>query len=181
MLDGPSASPSRSAGCRSREEVRAVRAGDAKAYGCADIGSVSPCRCSSGEGCCAITSRIRGISAASWRPGCSRITTERRRYRGLRRSLVYSCRTPLGHLATLTCNTVRFGDALPITVLSRPTPPDDALQASSASLLYRRQRSHAARCQSLWKSIPGVRFTCSELTTLCSSRTSSTWSSTTFP
>jgi hypothetical protein len=31
--------------------------------------------------------------------------------------------TLLADLATLTRNTVRFGDQLPMTVLSRPTPP----------------------------------------------------------
>jgi transposase len=36
---------------------------------------------------------------------------------------VHSFRTLLADLATLTRNTVRFGDKLPITVLSRPTPP----------------------------------------------------------
>ena len=36
--------------------------------------------------------------------------------------LVHSFRTLLADLATLTRNTVRFGDNLPITVLSRPTP-----------------------------------------------------------
>jgi hypothetical protein len=36
---------------------------------------------------------------------------------------VHSFRTLLPDLATLTRNTVRFGDKLPITVLSRPTPP----------------------------------------------------------
>ena len=36
---------------------------------------------------------------------------------------VHSFRTLLADLATLTRNTVRFGDALPMTVLSRPTPP----------------------------------------------------------
>jgi transposase len=35
---------------------------------------------------------------------------------------VHSFRTLLADLATLTRNTVRFGDALPMTVLSRPTP-----------------------------------------------------------
>ena len=35
---------------------------------------------------------------------------------------VHSFRTLLADLATLTRNTVRFGDNLPITVLSRPTP-----------------------------------------------------------
>jgi hypothetical protein len=35
---------------------------------------------------------------------------------------VHSFRTLLADLATLTRNTLRFGDALPITVLSRPTP-----------------------------------------------------------
>jgi hypothetical protein len=37
-------------------------------------------------------------------------------------SPVHSFRTLLADLATLTRNTVRFGDNLPITVLSRPTP-----------------------------------------------------------
>jgi Transposase DDE domain len=36
---------------------------------------------------------------------------------------VHSFRTLLADLATLTRNTVRFGDNLPITILSRPTPP----------------------------------------------------------
>ena len=36
---------------------------------------------------------------------------------------VHSFRTLLADLATLTRNTVRFGDKLPMTVLSRPTPP----------------------------------------------------------
>ena len=36
---------------------------------------------------------------------------------------VHSFRTLLANLATLTRNTVRCGDALPMTVLSRPTPP----------------------------------------------------------
>ena len=36
---------------------------------------------------------------------------------------VHSLRTLLADLATLTRNTVRFGDKLPMTVLSRPTPP----------------------------------------------------------
>ena len=35
---------------------------------------------------------------------------------------VHSCRTLLADLATLTRNTVRFGDNLPMIVLSRPTP-----------------------------------------------------------
>ena len=35
---------------------------------------------------------------------------------------VHSFRTLLADLATLARNTMRFGDALPITVLSRPTP-----------------------------------------------------------
>jgi hypothetical protein len=35
---------------------------------------------------------------------------------------LHSFRTLLADLATLTRNTVRFGDALPMTVLSRPTP-----------------------------------------------------------
>jgi hypothetical protein len=35
---------------------------------------------------------------------------------------VHSCRTLLADLATLTRNTVSFGDQLPMTVLSRPTP-----------------------------------------------------------
>ena len=34
----------------------------------------------------------------------------------------HSCRTLLADLATLTRNTVRFGDNLPMIVLSRPTP-----------------------------------------------------------
>jgi hypothetical protein len=44
---------------------------------------------------------------------------------------VHSFRTLLADLATLTRNTVRFGDNLPITVLSRPTP----LQQRSFDLL----------------------------------------------
>jgi hypothetical protein len=36
---------------------------------------------------------------------------------------LHSFRTLLADLATLTRNTVRFGDKLPMTVLSRPTPP----------------------------------------------------------
>jgi len=35
---------------------------------------------------------------------------------------VHSFATLLADLANLTRNTVRFGDALPVTVLSRPTP-----------------------------------------------------------
>lgn len=34
----------------------------------------------------------------------------------------HSFRTLIADLATLTRNTVRFGDNLPMTVLSRPTP-----------------------------------------------------------
>ena len=44
---------------------------------------------------------------------------------------VHSCRTLFADLATLTRNTVRFGDALPMTVLSRPTP----IQQRAFSLL----------------------------------------------
>ena len=36
---------------------------------------------------------------------------------------VHSFRTLLADLATLTRNTVRFGNNLPMTALSRPTPP----------------------------------------------------------
>jgi hypothetical protein len=44
---------------------------------------------------------------------------------------VHSFRTLLADLATLTRNTVRFGDALPMTMLSRPTP----IQRRAFSLL----------------------------------------------
>lgn len=44
---------------------------------------------------------------------------------------MHSLRTLLADLATLTRNTVRFGDTLPVTVLSRPTP----LQSRAFNLL----------------------------------------------
>ena len=95
-----------------------------------------------------------GTCAGSWRRCCSRITTGRRRRRHgpppvaaaevspaahakarTRKTddgaPVHSFRTLLADLATLTRNTVRFGDALPMTVLSRPTP----IQQRAFSLL----------------------------------------------
>jgi hypothetical protein len=60
---------------------------------------------------------------------------------------IHSFRTLLADLATLTLNTMRFGDKLPMTVLSRPTPIQQrafdllgvALRQSGPLYLHRRQ------------------------------------------
>ena len=51
---------------------------------------------------------------------------------------IHSFRTLLADLATLALNTMRFGDKLPMTLLSRPTP----IQQRAFDLL--------GACQGLW-------------------------------
>jgi transposase len=67
----------------------------------------------------AATARPSPVAAAQVSPAARAKARRRQTDEG---APVHSFRTLLADLATLTRNTVRFGDALPITVLSRPTP-----------------------------------------------------------
>jgi Transposase DDE domain len=63
--------------------------------------------------------RISPVAAAKVSPAARAKAQRRRTAEG---QPVHSWRTLLADLATLTRNTVRFGDALPATILSTPTP-----------------------------------------------------------
>jgi hypothetical protein len=67
----------------------------------------------------AAASRTSPVAAAQVSPAARAKARTRKTEDG---APVHSFRTLLADLATLTRNTVRFGDNLPITVLSRPTP-----------------------------------------------------------
>src|SRR5574338_274260 len=67
----------------------------------------------------AAATRISPVAVAQVSPAARAKARARKTDDG---SPVHSFRTLLADLATLTRNTVRFGDNLPITVLSRPTP-----------------------------------------------------------
>jgi hypothetical protein len=67
----------------------------------------------------AAAARTSPVAAAEVSPAARTKARARRTEDG---QPVHSFRTLLADLATLTRNTVRFGDALPMTVLSRPTP-----------------------------------------------------------
>jgi hypothetical protein len=68
----------------------------------------------------AAASRTSPVAAAQVSPAARAKARTRKTEDG---EPVHSLRTLLADLATLTRNTVRFGDKLPMTVLSRPTPP----------------------------------------------------------
>ena len=76
----------------------------------------------------AAASRALPVAAAEVSPAARAKTRRRRTENG---ETVHSFRTLLADLATLTRNTVRFGDALPMTMLSRSTP----IQRRAFSLL----------------------------------------------
>jgi hypothetical protein len=84
----------------------------------------------------AAAARASPVAAAKLSPAARAKAQRRRTAEG---QPVHSWRTLLADLATLTRNTVRFGDALPATLLSTPTPTSNAPSTCSASASTRRQ------------------------------------------